>query len=194
MAESTARQMIREWWRQALDGQESVDLKAFAKEGAGELLNDPDFREAFLGEFVYSAVYESGMRILATNRTYIRSGDNFKTRDQWSKEIRDEAADEDVSKTWAAWLEYDPISKINIAIPMMTKAQLLAAAQRRREQGRQELVDGEWFALLAGRMNDDQVASDVWTEADAMKIRENIQIDTTVSLKGVNKRLTRKAA
>ena len=121
MADVTTRRIIRDWWRQAIDGQESVDARELARAGADELIQDDEFRTAFLGEFLYSIVYDIGQNLMASDRAYIRSGDQFKTREQLAREIRAEGEEEAVNRTWAAWLEYDPISKVNIALSEMTK-------------------------------------------------------------------------
>jgi hypothetical protein len=190
MTSQSSRTIIRQWWKQAIDGQEAVDPKVFARKCADELVTDPAFCATFLAEFVYETAYNMGQLIVSANRSMLRCGDTYKTRDALKREIAEEA---EQSHEWSKWMENDKDTGVLVSFKAMTKEQVFTAALTREDRGYQELRDAAFFRAVAGKMQAGQIVGDVWSDAELDYLRKNIDVKATISLKP-NTKPTRKAA
>lgn len=179
--DKSAKQYIRELWRDVIEDAETIDMKAEAERIAKELKGNPDFCSKFVEGFIGDAVWSVGQNVLRSMRNdIVRIGAQVATADSLKRDVRAE-----VRSRFADYFAHDPKTNARIALPEMTKEQLLRTGRSRIGRGEHEVREGEWMLLIAGRLNPGQKVGDVWTDDELDDIRTRLNVTFEVGLKPV---------
>jgi hypothetical protein len=189
---TSAQRRIRDAWKDRLDGVESVDVPKVSEEIANELRGDPEFCALFIEQMLPTSVNYVGRKILMGSKRDLREGvvaigSTVGTVEAIRAEVQAEI-DADHGSKWMAWLEFDPGKQVNVALPKMSKRQLLLAYDAKMGQGTTYLRDALWFKELAGRMTDVQLVEDVWSDDEIGTLRDRIEMRITSAVKATSPR------
>jgi hypothetical protein len=174
MTDLSLRQMIRERWRDHIEGKEDVDLKVLADQCALDLLAVPEFRERFLQETVRPVVYDVGIGFVNSSRREAQRSGGGAKRVKLTEVAR--ILEEEGEGRWSKWFEHDPLSGKHILLFKMTKEQALAAAKARRERALPDLRVAGLLELAAGRLQKGQRIEEKWTEAQLDELEQRILV------------------
>lgn len=179
---STVSRVIREYWRRELAQVEEIDVPKAAEAITAILLHDPKFLIAFAREYLANEVVEVGHRVLQANRERQRVGTTYASPEQIRASVRAEIEVERRSEKpsrFARWMELDPADGRLVALPAMTRDQVLAAAGVHGEQGRIKIVRSQWLIAIADRMQSGQTVGEVWKDDELTALANHI--DTCIS-------------
>ena len=166
MAEQVARTAAREWWKRHITGEE-VDYKALARKAAKELGGDPDFRQAFVDDFLESAMYEMGQRLVAIHRAEQRTTSTL-------RKLVEEDAKRDADK-WEKWYYWVPETMTSIALPNMTREQVLSVAAAYIERAESNMAEAKWLKIVANKLRPGQQVGDVLTQDAVQELRKPLR-------------------
>lgn len=189
MAEESVSQIVRAWWRDLIGEDEMVDLKKKAPDAARQLREDPGFVELFLDQHLESIVYDIGRRMLGVDRALLRVGSTIGTASALRKQIEQDGKE---MNFWT-WMEHVPVIDVHIALPALSREQVLLAADFRDRQAASQVHNAGFLRLIAGKMKNGQQVKDVWNAEQLARLWSEIDVATTFSLNSIKgKQITRK--
>lgn len=174
---ATVAKVIRERWRRELEQADEIDVPKVAESITTALLHDPKFLISFAQEYLADEVVDVGHRVLRATRERQRVGTTYSSPEQIRASVRAEIEEERASRVpsrFARWMELDPADGRLVALPTMTRDQVLAAAGIHQEQGRIKIVRSQWLFAIADRMHGDQTVAEVWRDDELTALANQI--------------------
>lgn len=176
----SARAVIRDMWRERVDGAETVDTGETAREIRDALLEDPVFCRAYAETFLLDTVTVIGHALFQADKRFIRDGNRLTTPTALREDIKRE-----VARSFANWMAWVPAEKVKVALPEMTKEQLLAACGDERERAMTGFVTSEFYRLIAGKLAPGQRVKDRWTDDQLADLQRRINVKVSTKLNGI---------
>jgi hypothetical protein len=158
-----SRVIARDWWRTHLDTDDDVSVTKLARQAVAELGACADFREMFVDDFIGSAMYDMGQRMLANHRAVLRTPEGL--RRQVEKDmVREESR-------FQVWREYDPKAHVWVPLPQMTREQVLLACETRTALANENATEARWFKLIAAELQPGQRVGEELTDDQLVELR-----------------------
>lgn len=180
MSERSPRGIIRDMWRDRIDGAETVDTAAVAAEIVAELVEDPAFCRAYAETFLLDTVTTIGHILFKQDKERIRSGVLMQTPAAIRESVRQE-----IASSFADWRAWVPTEKVRISLPEMTKEQLLDACRDERAKGETAIKTAEWYRLIAGRLQPGQRVREVWKDDELADLQQRLNVKIKTGLNGI---------
>ena len=166
------KRVIRDWWRQQLEGKEEIDLDALTDAALAELRKDSGFLDAVLDTVVRDIVRDTGSRVIAKRPGMVATnGHRHVTRAVLIAEIEAEIAE----RPLAFLQEQDRAGRPRNLLDM-TYEQVIAAAQDRYDAGRDNLRRAALYKMLAEEMQTGQRVRDRWTDEEIARMYDQVDI------------------
>jgi hypothetical protein len=153
------RTIIRRWVEAELEAAEAIELPAVRDAVVRRLLANPALVQRALTALVGPTVYEVARVVLAQRRDLVPTGpERYETPARLAERLTR------LTDRWQQWLEKGVT--VHVPVVRMTRADLLAAAERRRHVAAHHTGVAAFFEALAHQLRDGQVVADVFSETE----------------------------
>lgn len=164
----TRRKALREWLREEIDQQVSIDLPDLADRAVAHFMQDKAFMAGVAKDIIRPAVYEMGVQLLARTRdeATIMLGDEAVTETEFERRAQR------VALRWTRWMEHTGTDYRQFM--RLDSAALTAAADRRVKRADTEKKIARFERLLAKNLEGKEVVEDRYTAEELEEIWMNL--------------------
>jgi hypothetical protein len=178
MTRDHTRTQLQRLWPKILAQNPDAAFDELCEAIAAKLAKNVSFVENFVDDHLLDVVHSVGRAAQADATRSVVALDEDKPRRLSRKQRAELVAStlSEVASGYAKWMEVDPSTKRRIPLIDMTRTQIFAAADARRESSVHEMRNAEWLRLIGEGMSDGQFVRDAWPDERLRELHETLRV------------------